>query len=143
MEDERARRQYHNMQMYRFRATDGRVLGDGGRALGEEGEDMGTYEELLERFGDGGTVTGADEQAIMQLPTRTITPRSAREMPEDRGTCSVCLCSYCEDGEEELIRTLPCLHSFHAACIDHWLGINSTCPVCKTEINQFRNPSQA
>jgi hypothetical protein len=38
-----------------------------------------------------------------------------------------------EDGEA--VRTLPCLHNFHAACIDHWLGHNEVCPVCKTSIS--------
>ncbi|KAI4383332.1 hypothetical protein MLD38_009182 [Melastoma candidum] len=43
--------------------------------------------------------------------------------------CSVCL-SLFKDGDAA--RVLPnCKHSFHAECIDKWLGSNATCPVCR------------
>ncbi|GMN41472.1 hypothetical protein TIFTF001_010699 [Ficus carica] len=47
---------------------------------------------------------------------------------EDELTCSVCLEQV---NVGELIRTLPCLHQFHANCIDPWLRQQGTCPVCK------------
>ncbi|CAN1746890.1 E3 ubiquitin-protein ligase SDIR1 [Linum perenne] len=47
---------------------------------------------------------------------------------EDELTCSVCL-EQVDVGE--VIRTLPCLHQFHAICIDPWLRQQGTCPVCK------------
>ncbi|CAN4095841.1 unnamed protein product [Withania somnifera] len=47
---------------------------------------------------------------------------------DDELTCSVCL-EQVNDGE--LIRSLPCLHQFHANCIDPWLRQRGTCPVCK------------
>lgn len=37
--------------------------------------------------------------------------------------CNVCLCDYA-DGET--LRTLPCLHSYHRDCIDHWLKVRHT-----------------
>ncbi|XP_062157350.1 E3 ubiquitin-protein ligase SDIR1 isoform X1 [Alnus glutinosa] len=48
--------------------------------------------------------------------------------PEDELTCSVCLEQV---NVGELIRSLPCLHQFHANCIDPWLRQQGTCPVCK------------
>ncbi|KAG9131321.1 hypothetical protein Leryth_006169 [Lithospermum erythrorhizon] len=45
--------------------------------------------------------------------------------------CCVCLTEF-EDDEE--MRELPCLHFFHVECIDTWLKINATCPLCKFEI---------
>ncbi|KAE7996757.1 hypothetical protein FH972_001450 [Carpinus fangiana] len=48
--------------------------------------------------------------------------------PEDELTCSVCLEQV---NAGELIRSLPCLHQFHANCIDPWLRQQGTCPVCK------------
>ena len=50
-------------------------------------------------------------------------------------TCSVCL----QDFEEgETVRTLPCLHHFHLACVDPWLKQRgrslAACPVCKTTV---------
>lgn len=47
-------------------------------------------------------------------------------------SCRVCLLDY-ED--EELVKTLPCMHRFHGECIDRWLGSNRTCPVCKTYVD--------
>ncbi|PON45806.1 43kDa postsynaptic protein [Parasponia andersonii] len=47
---------------------------------------------------------------------------------EDELTCSVCLEQV---NVGELLRSLPCLHQFHANCIDPWLRQQGTCPVCK------------
>ncbi|THU51734.1 hypothetical protein C4D60_Mb06t34170 [Musa balbisiana] len=52
--------------------------------------------------------------------------------PEDELTCSVCLEQV---SVGELIRSLPCLHQFHAICIDPWLRQQGTCPVCKHRVN--------
>ena len=46
-------------------------------------------------------------------------------------SCSVCLEEF-QDGES--LRILPCLHSHHVECIDKWLVLNATCPVCKASI---------
>ncbi|KAJ2248467.1 hypothetical protein GGI13_004648 [Coemansia sp. RSA 455] len=48
---------------------------------------------------------------------------------EDR-MCAICLSSY-EDGE--ILRLLPCKHHMHQSCVDEWLHINRTCPLCKRE----------
>nr|QOE77906.1 E3 ubiquitin-protein ligase [Coptis chinensis] len=50
---------------------------------------------------------------------------------EDELTCSVCLEQV---NVGELIRSLPCLHQFHANCIDPWLRQQGTCPVCKFRV---------
>ncbi|XP_072957125.1 E3 ubiquitin-protein ligase At1g12760-like isoform X1 [Typha angustifolia] len=50
--------------------------------------------------------------------------------------CCICLSAY-EDGVE--LRELPCSHHFHCACIDKWLLINATCPLCKFNIIRSNN----
>ena len=47
-------------------------------------------------------------------------------------SCCICICEY-EDEDE--VRVLPCKHSFHADCVDQWLQLNSTCPLCKRDVN--------
>ncbi|KAF7002956.1 hypothetical protein CFC21_018354 [Triticum aestivum] len=47
--------------------------------------------------------------------------------------CCICISAY-DDGAE--LRELPCGHHFHCACIDKWLHINATCPLCKFSIRK-------
>ncbi|KAK8501575.1 hypothetical protein V6N12_057906 [Hibiscus sabdariffa] len=58
----------------------------------------------------------------------SINPISIKKGSEDELTCSVCLEQV---NAGDLIRSLPCLHQFHANCIDPWLRQQGTCPVCK------------
>ncbi|KAK1420176.1 hypothetical protein QVD17_21559 [Tagetes erecta] len=59
-------------------------------------------------------------------------------LSEEDAECCICLCSY-DDGSE--LRELPCYHHFHTACIDKWLLINATCPLCK--FNILKNNTQS
>jgi hypothetical protein len=48
--------------------------------------------------------------------------------PND-GCCWICLSEY---NSKETVRCIPkCKHCFHADCIDEWLRMNITCPVCR------------
>ncbi|XP_015158916.1 E3 ubiquitin-protein ligase RNF13-like [Solanum tuberosum] len=42
--------------------------------------------------------------------------------------CSICLSNF-EIGEEA--KEMHCKHHFHSICIDKWLGINRSCPICR------------
>uniref|UniRef100_M1BI00 RING-type E3 ubiquitin transferase n=1 Tax=Solanum tuberosum TaxID=4113 RepID=M1BI00_SOLTU len=42
--------------------------------------------------------------------------------------CSICLSNF-ETGKEA--KEMPCKHHFHSICIDKWLGINGSCPICR------------
>ncbi|XP_071686193.1 putative RING-H2 finger protein ATL21A [Rutidosis leptorrhynchoides] len=73
------------------------------------------------------TTTGLDAPTIASYP-KTILGESCR-LPKEDGTCAICLSDY-EPKEE--VRTIPeCNHYFHADCIDEWLKLNATCPVCR------------
>ena len=37
-------------------------------------------------------------------------------------------------GKGDEIVQLPCLHFYHAKCINAWFKVNNTCPVCRKEI---------
>jgi len=44
-----------------------------------------------------------------------------------------------EFGDGDELRMLPCLHVFHVACIDEWLGISHECPLCKRSVVKNSN----
>ncbi|XP_072174336.1 uncharacterized protein [Diadema setosum] len=57
---------------------------------------------------------------------------------DDMEKCTICL-SYFEDDEE--VRRLPCMHLFHAECVDQWLVTNKRCPICRVDI-ETRMPKE-
>ncbi|CAL5433002.1 unnamed protein product [Camellia sinensis] len=65
----------------------------------------------------------------------TDTPIEHDLLQED-AECCICLCTY-DDGAE--LRELPCGHHFHCTCVDKWLYINATCPLCKYNILKSSN----
>ncbi|KAL4592750.1 hypothetical protein LXL04_005754 [Taraxacum kok-saghyz] len=71
--------------------------------------------------------TGLDDPTIESYP-KIILGESFR-LPNDDGTCAICLSDY---KTKESLRTIPeCHHYFHSECIDEWLKLNVTCPVCR------------
>ncbi|XVE91507.1 hypothetical protein REPUB_Repub01dG0015800 [Reevesia pubescens] len=44
------------------------------------------------------------------------------------GECMVCLEEW---NPGELAKRMPCKHKFHDKCIEKWLGIHGSCPVCR------------
>ncbi|KAK9750252.1 hypothetical protein RND81_02G182300 [Saponaria officinalis] len=71
--------------------------------------------------------------AGVMVPVHTGSGYLATErvlLPED-ADCCICLSSY-DDGVE--LHALPCNHHFHATCIEKWLKMNATCPLCKYNI---------
>ncbi|GAA0169047.1 hypothetical protein LIER_23611 [Lithospermum erythrorhizon] len=67
----------------------------------------------------------------------TETPNEHYLALED-AECCICLSAY-DDGAE--LRELPCGHHFHSTCVDKWLFINATCPLCKYNITQSLSSS--
>ncbi|RZC91379.1 hypothetical protein C5167_027444 [Papaver somniferum] len=72
--------------------------------------------------------TGLDGPAVKSLPT--IVVRESGRLPNpDNNICSICLSEY---QPNETLKTMPaCNHCFHVDCIDVWLLLNSTCPICR------------
>ena len=63
-----------------------------------------------------------DVELITSLPTWKAIERTMENV------CGICLQMF---GSDEL-KTLPCMHAYHTACVDNWLHRSMTCPTCKT-----------
>lgn len=71
---------------------------------------------------------GLDRLTIQSYPKIVLGESWQLPMPNDN-TCPICLSEY---QPEETLRSIPdCNHYFHANCIDEWLGLNATCPLCR------------
>lgn len=54
------------------------------------------------------------------------------KLREGNKRCTICL----EDFKlKDIVIYLPCFHSFHKNCILNWLKNNTTCPLCKIDVN--------
>ncbi|KAJ0960511.1 hypothetical protein J5N97_001601 [Dioscorea zingiberensis] len=72
-----------------------------------------------ESIGEGGILAaGTDKERIISA--------------ED-AVCCICLAKYVDNDE---LRELPCTHFFHLDCVDKWLKINASCPLCKFEVGR-------
>ncbi|KAJ8644627.1 hypothetical protein MRB53_006375 [Persea americana] len=81
----------------------------------------GQSELNSEGTGEGGILAaGTDKE-------RTVSAEDA--------VCCICLAKYVDNDE---LRELPCTHFFHMACVDKWLKINASCPLCKSERSDYK-----
>lgn len=78
------------------------------------------------------TIGGLDEATLESYPKFSYVEKKIYHGYQhgDDASCSICLGDY-RNGE--LIRMLPdCRHSFHAMCVDAWLRLHASCPMCRT-----------
>lgn len=71
---------------------------------------------------------GASQSLINSLPVERFTAKTS-ECSET--SCAVCLSDF---EEREMLRRLPCHHSFHRGCVDKWLLQNKVCPLCVQDV---------
>ncbi|KAJ0100240.1 hypothetical protein Patl1_20347 [Pistacia atlantica] len=82
-------------------------------------------------------VTGLDALTIDSYP-KIVLGESRRLPKPDDNTCSICLSEY---KPREILKTMPhCLHCFHAECIDEWLTLNASCPICRISPQRLPPP---
>jgi len=98
---------------------------------------------LSERIGS--VKVGLTRRQVQSLPLHTYTGTHSgdQDSSDDEDgkapSCVICVCEL-ERGDE--VRTLPCKHMFHRACIDKWLTSDAfgakSCPVCMKEVKVRR-----
>ncbi|XP_071708127.1 putative RING-H2 finger protein ATL71 [Rutidosis leptorrhynchoides] len=72
---------------------------------------------------------GLDDNVLVTFPTFVYSDVMIHHKENNSNDCSVCLADY---NPSDVIRLLPeCGHFFHVKCIDTWLKVHPTCPVCR------------
>ncbi|XP_009891644.1 PREDICTED: RING finger protein 215 [Charadrius vociferus] len=69
---------------------------------------------------------------LSALKTRRYHPGK----PLQSRACEIDSCAVCLDQfhKSQWLRVLPCSHEFHRDCVDPWLLLQQTCPLCKRNI---------
>lgn len=100
------------------------ILGD--YAIGANGLDN-IITQLLNQLDNTGPPP-ADKVKITNLPLTTVTENMIDGIDE----CAVCKDDYTL-GEQ--VKQLPCKHVFHPVCVDPWLELHDSCPICRCNLN--------
>lgn len=79
---------------------------------------------------------GVDEATIVSYPRLQYSQAAEEDIiHSDKGSnssCSICLLDY---QGTDTVRVLPeCKHFFHVRCVDPWLKLHSTCPICRNQM---------
>ncbi|XP_047340298.1 putative RING-H2 finger protein ATL21B [Impatiens glandulifera] len=81
---------------------------------------------------------GLDDSTIESYPIVIIGESNVSPGLNNK-TCSICLSEFLA---KETVRFIPnCTHCFHSDCIDKWLRLNHSCPVCRTSLTHVDVPS--
>lgn len=83
-------------------------------------------------------VLGLNGSVVESYP-KIVLGESLRLPKPNNGPCSICLSEYLP---KDLVRCIPdCHHCFHADCVDEWLKMNATCPLCRSSPAPSRGPT--
>ncbi|XP_076345074.1 RING finger protein 150-like isoform X1 [Tachypleus tridentatus] len=72
----------------------------------------------------------AAKKALDKIPVKTLKSGDL-EAGGELECCAVCIEMF---KVGEVVRTLPCKHTFHKSCVDPWLIDQRSCPMCKMDI---------
>nr|KYP64372.1 E3 ubiquitin-protein ligase At4g11680 family [Cajanus cajan] len=113
------------------------VVTDQEGATKEEIDQLPKYNfRIIKEFKKEGDIEETSRGKMIESDSETA---SEHVIALEDAECCICLSAY-DDGAE--LRELPCNHHFHCTCIDKWLLINATCPLCKFNILRTGNHHQ-
>ena len=115
-------------------------MGMGGNMNGNFGDYVfgnRQFDEILSRLMEqsNGGAPPASEDALKELKLHKITQKEIDEKIE----CSVCKDEYEMDEE---VKIMPCKHMFHKDCLDPWLKLRNTCPVCRYSLKSQKEKEE-
>ena len=78
---------------------------------------------------------------LLEQEKKTPCPKQATKdvVKEEKDICPICILNY--EIKEELI-ILGCKHVFHSSCIQEWIKLNSTCPICRCGVQTKENTNK-
>jgi hypothetical protein len=92
----------------------------------------------IQQRDDKKPVTGLPRSIINSYQTFTFDKNQIATINNDYDTtCSICISDY---NESEILKMMPqCRHFFHQSCVDTWLKVNASCPICRNSLLQDSN----
>lgn len=102
----------------------------GDYAWGREGLDAIVTQLLNQMDGSGPPPLSTDK--IKEIPITKVT----QEQADAHLQCSVCWETFQVD---EFVRKLACDHLYHTPCIEPWLQLHGTCPICRKTLHTESN----
>ncbi|KAG1366422.1 putative E3 ubiquitin-protein ligase MPSR1 [Cocos nucifera] len=85
---------------------------------------------------EGGGPPPASRASIEAMKTVEVGKEEEEKEAAAAGECPVCL-DELAGAEAVVVKEMPCRHRFHGLCIEKWLGMHGSCPVCR-----FRMPAE-
>jgi len=101
--------------------------------LNSTSTDGRTTQNLFADFMTSGTTTAPVRRSVVDVKIYPSYKYTGLPLPEDKKACAICLADYEIDEE---IKTIPCMHFYHQACIDEWMSRSCVCPICKSTIGR-------
>ncbi|XP_058086335.1 RING-H2 finger protein ATL70-like [Magnolia sinica] len=72
---------------------------------------------------------GLDDAILLNYPTLLYSHAKIHKKDTISSCCSICIAEY---KDTDMLRLLPdCKHLFHVKCVDAWLQLHPTCPLCR------------
>jgi len=73
-----------------------------------------------------------DHYLVCTVISSSVTSQNSNKASLTNDMCAICLDA--QSSAQVALRALDCGHTFHLACIQHWLSRASTCPLCKQPV---------
>ena len=72
---------------------------------------------------------GATEEQIEAIQTTVV--GASGVPPDSECKCPICLEDFLPGA---VLRCMDCTHTFHKPCLDRWLTMKATCPICQRTV---------